>query len=135
LGDGSLTGQEVEFDVTFTTPLDLPAGHYFFVPQVDISGGNFEWLSAPKPIVPPGTPFLPGFTDLQGWTRDEMLAPDWLRIGTDIVDGTSPSTFNFAFSITGAAAPEPSTWVMMLLGVAAVGAGLRTRRSSCFAFG
>src|SRR5204863_7171188 len=33
-GDGSVTGQEVLFSVAFTTPLDLPADHYFFVPQV-----------------------------------------------------------------------------------------------------
>ena len=62
-GNGPVTGEEVEFDVTFGNhPLDLPAGHYFFVPQVGLSdkapaGAHFLWLSAPKPIVPPGTPF------------------------------------------------------------------------------
>ena len=81
--------------MTFTTPFDLSAGHYFFVPQVEITDpdGNFFWLSAPKPIVPPP----PGFTDLQSWTRDEFLDPDWLRVGTDIVGGTG--TFNAAFSL------------------------------------
>jgi len=38
-GDGALTGQEIQFDVTFTTPFDLPADHYFFVPQVTLSNG------------------------------------------------------------------------------------------------
>jgi len=33
-GNGAVTGEEVRFDVSFTTPFDLPAGHYFFVPQV-----------------------------------------------------------------------------------------------------
>jgi hypothetical protein len=33
-GDGPVTGSEVHFDVTFTTPIALPADHYFFVPQV-----------------------------------------------------------------------------------------------------
>ena len=33
-GDGAVTGQEVQFTITFTTSLDLPADHYFFVPQV-----------------------------------------------------------------------------------------------------
>ena len=84
-GDGSVTGQEVQFGVDFTDPLSLAPGHYFFVPQVDLDmGSNFFWLSAPKPIVPPGTAFLP---DLQSWTRDEALDPDWLRVGTDIVGG------------------------------------------------
>lgn len=100
-GSGPTTGQEVLFDVTFTTPFTLPAGHYFFVPQVSISGGGvFYWLSAPKPIVAPGTPFAP---DLQSWTRDAFLDPDWLRVGTDIVGGTTP-TFNGAFSLDGVVA-------------------------------
>jgi hypothetical protein len=103
-GNGAVTGKEVEFDVTFRKPLDLPAGHYFFVPQVGLSrqaraGASFLWLSAPKPIVPPGTAFPAGSTDLQSWMRDDPpLAPDWLRIGTDIIGGT---TFNASFELSG----------------------------------
>ncbi len=33
-GDGAVTGEEVQFTVNFATPFDLPADHYFFVPQV-----------------------------------------------------------------------------------------------------
>ena len=102
-GDGALRGEEFQFNVSFTTPFDLLANHYFFVPQVEVTdpNGNFFWLSAPRPIVALGTPFPPGFTDLQSWTRDEMLAPDWLRVGTDIVGGTPAPTFNAAFSLSG----------------------------------
>ncbi len=106
----------------------LPADHYFFVPQVEVTDpiGNFYWLSAPRPIVAPGTPFPAGFTDLQSWTRDQFLDPDWLRVGTDIVGA---GTFNAVFSLTGSAVPEPSTWAMMLLGFAGLGyASLRQRR-------
>jgi hypothetical protein len=122
-GNGAVTGQEVAFTVTFTTPFDLAAGHYFFVPQVEVgNNGTFEWLSAARPIVSPGTPFPAGSTDLQAWTRDESLAPDWLRVGTDIVGGSTPPTFNFAFSVTGVSAvPEPSTWAMMIFGFVGVG--------------
>jgi hypothetical protein len=103
-GNGPATGEEVEFDVTFRTPLDLPAGHYFFVPKVGLSdkapaAADFLWLSAPRPIAPPGTPFPAGATDLQSWMRFEPgLAPDWLRIGADIIGGT---TFNASFSLSG----------------------------------
>jgi hypothetical protein len=133
-GNGPVTDEEVQFNVTFTTPFLLPGDHYFFVPQVEVTGGDFLWLSAPKPIVPPGTPFPPGFTDLQSWTRDANLDPDWLRIGTDIVgknaDGVAP-TFNAAFSLSGNTVPEPSTWAMMLLGFAGLGfAGYRHGRKA-----
>jgi hypothetical protein len=104
-GNGPATGKEVEFDVTFTTPLDLPAGHYFFVPKVGLRAqaphaADFLWLSAPKPITAPGTPFTP---DLQSWMRFEPgLAPDWLRIGTDIIGG---QTFNASFTLSGQVVP------------------------------
>jgi hypothetical protein len=123
-GDGPVTGERVLFDVTFTTPFDLPPDHYFFVPQVEMSQGVFLWLSAPKPIVPPGTPFPPGFTDLQSWTRDEMLDPDWLRVGTDIV-GTG--AFNATFSLDGVTVPEPASLALFGVGVVAA-AGYRWRR-------
>jgi hypothetical protein len=103
-GNGPVTGEEVEFDVKFKEPFDLPAGHYFFVPQVGLSdkapaGADFLWLSAPKPIVPPGTAFPAGVNDLQSWMRDDPpLAPDWLRVGTDIIGG---ATFNASFSLSG----------------------------------
>jgi hypothetical protein len=125
-GNGPLTGEEVQFNVTFATPFDLPADHYFFVPQVEITDatGNFFWLSAPRPIVAPGTPFPAGSTDLQAWTRDEFLDPDWLRIGTDIVGGSPAPTFNMTFSLNGQTVPEPSSFILMgsaLLAVAAIG--------------
>lgn len=92
-GEGAVTGQEVLITVTLTKPIELAGGHYFIVPQIEVSGGNFLWLSAPKPTAPP---IFVG--DLQSWIRNENLAPDWLRVGTDI---THQGPFNAAFSISG----------------------------------
>ena len=80
-GDGPFNGEEMQFDVSFTQPFLLPADHYFFVPQLGLTNGgtldSFLWLSAPKPIVAPGTPFM---GDLQSWTRDDnksdSISPD-----------------------------------------------------------
>jgi hypothetical protein len=98
-GEGSATGEEVEITITFTTPVVLPAGHYFFRPEVSVNGGDFLYLSAPRPIVAPGTPIA---GDLQAWIRNSELSPDWLRIGTDIIGGETPTTFNMTFTLTGA---------------------------------
>jgi hypothetical protein len=106
-GEGSVTGEEVVFNVNFATPFDLPADHYFFVPQVLLDNGDFFWLSAPKPIVPPGTPFAP---DLQSWIRNDDLAPDWLRVGTDI---THQGPFNAAFTLNGETVPEPASYALL----------------------
>jgi hypothetical protein len=128
-GEGAVTGQEVRFNLAFTTPFELPAGHYFFVPQVQITNGEFFWLSAPKPIVAPGTPFPAGFTDLQEWIRNANLDPDWLRVGTDIVgsvNGATAPQFNATFSLDGETVPEPGS--MTLLGFGALGLIMRGRR-------
>jgi hypothetical protein len=112
-GEGPQSGEEIGIGVTFTTPVILDAGHYFFRPQMLVTGGDLLWLSAPRPIISPGTPFLP---DLQSWIRDDNLAPDWLRIGTDI---TGQGPFNAAFSLAGETidgsgnVPEPSDWVIL----------------------
>jgi hypothetical protein len=127
-GEGPVTGQEVQFNVIFKTPLTLPADHYFFVPQVQLSNGDFFWLSAPKPIVPPGTPFPPGFNDLQTWIRNEDLQPDWLRVGTDVVGGSPAPTFNAAFTLSGLEVPEPSSVVLVSIGGIGLVAGMAKRR-------
>jgi hypothetical protein len=100
-GEGSTAGEQVEIAITFTSPIILPAGHYFFRPEVLLTSGDFLYLSAPKVIPAP--------KDLQAWIRNSNLAPDWLRIGTDIVGGTPAPQFNMTFSLAGETVPEAGT--------------------------
>jgi len=101
-GEGSTAGEEVEITITFTSPIILSAGHYFFRPEVLLTSGDFLYLSAPKVIPAP--------KDLQAWIRNSNLAPDWLRIGTDIVGGGAAApTFNMTFSLTGETVPGAGT--------------------------
>ena len=74
-GDGSVTGQEVQFNVLFTKPFNLPADHYFFVPQVQLTSGDFFWLSAPGrssrrgPRSPPAPPTSKNGFATKTWHR------------------------------------------------------------------
>jgi hypothetical protein len=128
-GEGAVTGTEVQFNITFNTPFVLGPDHVFFRPEVDLgNAGDFLWLSAPKPIVPPGTPFTDPTLDLQSWIRNDgtgALAPDWERIGTDV---THQGPFNAAFSLSGTALPEPSGLVMLVLGSVGVAVAARVRQ-------
>ena len=102
-GEGPASGQEVQITITFSKPILLPAGQYFFRPEVLVNGGDFLYLSAPRS---PGVPFV---GDLQAWIRNSLLAPDWVRIGTDIIGADAPATaptFNMTFSLTGNTIPE-----------------------------
>jgi uncharacterized repeat protein (TIGR01451 family) len=94
-GEGAVNGEEVLIHIDFATPFSLPPDHYFFVPQVQLSSGEFYWLSAPKPTSPPFA------GDLQAWIRNANLDPDWLRVGTDIVGGNPAPTFNGSFTLFG----------------------------------
>jgi PEP-CTERM motif len=122
-GEGAVTGEEVEFDISFLVPFLVGANdHDFFRPEVELSSGLFLWLSAPRPITSPGTAlqFPAGSTDLQTWIRNDGttgLAPDWERVGTDV---TGQGPFNAAFTLSGDPVPEPSSIVLAGTGLCAL---------------
>jgi hypothetical protein len=125
-GEGAKSGEEVRIEFTLNTPFDLAAGQYFFVPQVQLEDGNFLWLSAAKPPSAFGsTPFA---GDLQSWIRNQEqkdggIAPDWERVGTDVIGGAPPVTYNAAFRLVGTVVvPEPATIALLIGGLFAVGA-------------
>jgi hypothetical protein len=126
-GEGPVTGPEFLFDFVLKSPIVLPADHYFFVPQIGTTSGDFYWVSASRPIAGPGTtPFAP---DLQAWIRNGNLDPDWLRIGTDIIGGNPAPTFNMAFEVVGeSAVPEPGSLLLAGTGLAFLGRRLRRKR-------
>ena len=113
-GEGPISGQEVQINVVFNTPVTLDPDHYFFRPEALVASGDFYWLSTAQPQFA---------GDLQTWIRNDNLAPDWLRIGTDI---TAQGPFDAAFSLSGTAVPEPST--LGLLGGGALSAFAFWRR-------
>jgi hypothetical protein len=113
-GEGPARGEEVEFTIDFTQPFSLPAGHYFFVPQVGLNSGDFLWLSSTESALFTG--------DLQAWVRNGNLDPDWLRVGTDIVGS---GRFDLAFSLTGTVVPEPWSVSLTALGLALAAAARR----------
>jgi hypothetical protein len=122
-GEGPVTGQEVQFNLTFLTPFDLPADHYFFVPQVQLTSGDFFWLSAAGPV----PPLFAG--DLQAWIRNQALEPDWLRAGSDIVgpNVAEGPRFNETFSLQGDTVPEPATLVLLGSGLLLMSRARRRR--------
>lgn len=126
-GEGPVTGEEVRFNLSFKTPFDLPADHYFFNPEVGLDNGNFLWLSAPHPQFP---------GDLQTWISNANLAPDWLRIGTDVIGGSTPPNFNASFSLEGSpdAVPEPASIGLLLAGLAGL-VGARRKPARIFQAG
>lgn len=121
-GEGPASGEEVLIDMIFDTPILLGPDHYFFRPEVELTDGTFLYLSAPKPITGGTGPFD---ADLQSWIRNDDLAPDWSRIGSDI---TGQGPFNAAFSLTGETVPEPATLGLVGLGVMLMFGRLRRSR-------
>ena len=61
-GEGPASGDPVQVTITFSQPIVLPAGHYFFRPEVLLTGGKFLYLSAATPVAP----------DLQAWIRNRI---------------------------------------------------------------
>lgn len=128
-GEGPVADNEYQIDFTLANPLTLAADHYFFSAMLTLTSGTFYWLSTPMPIVAPGTPFP---SDLEAQIRGQGTSPDWLRVGTDIVGGSSAPKYNAAFTLnsTSVAVPEPSTLALEAVGILVLGFGARRKRNA-----
>ena len=63
-----------------------------------VRDGEFPEICIVAPSQDPVDSNAQPLLDLQSWIRNDALAPDWLRIGTDI---TGQGPFNAAFSLSG----------------------------------
>ena len=127
-GSGAFAGQEVRFDVTFATPFDLAADHYFFVPQVADRPGTFFWLSASAHLRP-GNAVLPDCRPGSATPLD----PDWLPSAPTSSAARRPH-LQPRLPLSGttvAAVPEPETWALFAGGFALL--ALRGRRRALHA--
>ena len=73
--------------------------------------------------------FSPNFNyNILGGTGS-FLGSTGMFLGTGSINGPLQQlTLNFAGEITAPAVPEPATWLMMLIGLAGIGVGMRRRR-------
>ena len=81
-----VTGEEAEFEVTFTTPFDLSGDHYFFVPQVEVT--TLAVTSSGFPHLSPSSRRVRRFQQVglicKPGPATSSLIPDWLRVGRHI---------------------------------------------------
>ena len=122
-GNGAVTGEEVQFNVTFTTPFLLPADHYFFVPQVELDGRRLplavgaETDRLARDAVPAGL-HRPAELDPRCSARPRLAAR---RHGHRRPNRTRIPDLQRGVLADRRRVPEPSTWAMMLLGFAGLG--------------
>lgn len=103
--------------LTFEISVLTTGQQWFSDPALNLDGDNHVYSAAypgGAAGVPPGT--YVAFEDLPGW-RSDWNYHDETFVFTDVAVATP--------------APEPTAWVMMLVGVGAIGAAMRLRRSSC----
>ncbi len=80
--------------------------HFFFVPQVGLTAGNFYWLSAQRPIpsIPPNTPITP---DLQAWIRNGALCVALVVSRPAAASSIVYSNLGVTGTMAAASRPEP----------------------------
>ena len=107
-GDGSITGEEVQFNITFTVPIDLPADHYFS--SLKSRSSNRAGISSG--CLPPGRSGRREPLSLRALRtcragREPISRSRLVACWQDIVGGSPGPTFNAVFSLTGRPSPSP----------------------------
>lgn len=156
-GSLDLTGATFEFNIPYSTGI-IPGGSNWYVALGTTAG--MDWYQLTGVDLPYGTSgnyFTSGLTSGDsfsiwgesggaplvgvptGYTSGTAISADMTLTGQTIAGMTLiPGTYTFSLpndtvilNIAGSSVPEPSTWVMMLNGIAAVGfAGYRRSKKS-----
>ena len=110
---------EVDLYVSFTA-MSFNLGSYVQPGPVTITLSNGDSFFAALPAVANTTQFI-------GFTSTSPFALVTISQGPNVLDVTN---FTTAYAVAASAVPEPTTWGLMILGFADVGAVLRGRRTA-----
>ena len=124
--EGELAGVGVEEWLYYHYHAYLPDGTFDYGNDGMVIFANPPLTQAPHTVS--GT-FQVGQTDFANYYDNGVLAYEeyreyWLVVDASVIEESLGASYRLVVTEV----PEPSTWAMLLLGIALVGGGLRTRR-------
>ena len=128
-------GQTGTFGNTNVTTSSFTDTFTFTVPSNGLAGSTISSVKVSKPtnidftsVTLNGAEF--DITSTGMFEFRSITAPVLAGLQTIVVKGVSGKNASYSGTLAFAAVPEPATWAMLLFGFGAVGATLRSRKSS-----